>query len=256
MPRYLKKLIQAKREAEQLADETSAPLCPQFHGWHARGYLPHYDAPGVIQMITYRLEDAMPASLRHEWEALFQIEDERLRRTKIEAYLDLGRGACHLRDPSVATLVENGWLHFDGQRYRLLAWVVMPNHVHALLEVWEAPLPDLVRSWKSYTSKEANRLLKRSGRFWQEDYWDRYIRDEGHCSKAIHYTEWNAVKAGLVNAPELWPFSSANAKWKWSADVPSARYTQGAHVVHKNWERFERRADETSALLSPPDSSH
>jgi hypothetical protein len=69
-----------------------------FRGWHSRGYLPHFDMPGLVQFINDRLEDAMPANLRHEWATLLAINDELRRRTKIEEYLDRGRGSCLLRD--------------------------------------------------------------------------------------------------------------------------------------------------------------
>jgi REP element-mobilizing transposase RayT len=72
-------------------------------------------------------------------------------------------------------------LHFDGQRYRLLAWVVMPNHVHVLIETMTGhTLAAVLHSWKSYTAKEANRLLGRTGDFWQPEYFDRFIRDDRH----------------------------------------------------------------------------
>ena len=99
-------------------------------GWYTRGYLPHYDKPGTLQMVTFRLADAMPAARRHEWEALLKIEDDREQRTKLEAYLDLGHGECVLKNPRAAGAVEEVLLRFDGERYRLAAWVVMPNHVH------------------------------------------------------------------------------------------------------------------------------
>jgi REP element-mobilizing transposase RayT len=202
-----------------------------FKGWYTRGYLPHYDKPGTIQMVTYRLGDAMPASRRHEWEALLALEDEREKRTKIEAYLDQGYGACHLRDPRIAALVEENLLQFDGRRYRLIAWVVMPNHVHILFELWTEPLPRVVKSWKAYTAAVANRLLSRTGRFWEVDFWDRYIRDETHFDKARRYIETNPVKAGLTRQPDKWPFSSAHPRWQWTAGQGIIRY-YGAQLIH------------------------
>lgn len=209
--------MQPKRNIREFIREKRAwtePLSAEeeklgFHGWHSRGYLPHFDAAGVRQMITYRLHDAMPANRRHEWEVLLALEDERQKRMKIEAYLDSGRGECYLRQPEIAALVQGNLLHFDRDRYRLLAWVVMPNHVHALIEVLQTPLAEILHGWKSYTSKAANRLLNRSGDFWQDEYFDRYIRDEEHFRKAVHYIENNPVKAGLVNLPEEWIFGSS-----------------------------------------------
>jgi putative transposase len=196
-------------------------------GWTTRGYLPHYDKPGTVQMVTFRLADAMPASRRHEWEALFEIEDEREQRTQLEAYLDRGYGACVLRDPRAAAAVEAVLLHSDGQRYRLAAWVVMPNHVHVLFEMGDLPMGQLLKIWKGASSNAINQLLGRSGTLWQREYWDRYMRDDEHFRKARHYVEWNPVKAGLVKLPEAWSFGGANPRWTWSAEE---RY-RGGHLV-------------------------
>src|SRR6185437_10809826 len=77
-----------------------------FRGWHERGYLPHRDEPGLTQFVTFRLVDSFPESLRSEWEHLWRIEDDRERRIELEAYLDRGRGECHLRRSEVAQIVE------------------------------------------------------------------------------------------------------------------------------------------------------
>lgn len=123
-----------------------------FRGWHSRGYLPHFDTPGLVQFISYRLQDAMPSSLRHEWAALLEIDDELKRRTRIERYLDRGRGDCLLGHHAAAAVVEGNWLHCDGRDYRMLAWVVMPNHVHLLVEIWMVPQSRLVARWKGFIS--------------------------------------------------------------------------------------------------------
>ena len=125
-------------------------------------------------------------------------------------YLDRGYGSCHLRDARIAELVEGALLHFDLERYRMLAWCVMPNHVHAVVET----LPNhevgaVVHSWKSFSSKAANRILRRSGTFWQREYHDRFIREEGHFRNAVHYVERNPVTAGLVRKAEEWRWGSA-----------------------------------------------
>ncbi len=83
----------------------------------------------------------------------------------------------------------------------------MPNHVHVLIEVKEHSLSDIVRSWKSYTAHQVNKLLGRTGRFWMPDYFDRFIRDERHFAATVEYIRQNPVKAGLVDAPEKWPWS-------------------------------------------------
>ena len=99
---------------------------------------------------------------------------------------------------------------FDGVRYRLTAWVVMPNHAHLLLTpAAEQELSQILHSLKSYTANEANKILRRSGEFWQPESFDRRIRDANHFANTISYIENNPVKARLCKRPEDWPFSSA-----------------------------------------------
>ena len=210
MKRSVYETIREKREWHTPHDPEAATM--GFRGWYSRGYLPHFDMPGVWQMINYRLDDALPASRRHEWAALLAIDDDLKRRAKMEEYLDAGFGNCELRDVRAALIVEDNWLHFDGSDYRLLAWVVMPNHVHVMVEIWQKPQSDLLKNWKGFSSRRINSLLRRRGKLWQDDYWDRYIRDEEHYRKVVHYIEWNPVKAGLVATPEKWPFSSARLR--------------------------------------------
>jgi REP element-mobilizing transposase RayT len=92
----------------------------------------------------------------------------------------------------------------------MYAWVVMPNHVRAVFtpaEGWS--LSSILHSWKSFTAGQGNRMLGRRGQFWQEDYFDRYIRDERQFAATVQYIEENPVKAGLCLWKEEWPFGSA-----------------------------------------------
>ncbi|MHB8521694.1 MAG: transposase [Limisphaerales bacterium] len=180
-----------------------------FRGWHQRGFLPHFDAPHVTQFVTFLLADSFPVMRRAEWEPLLQEKDDSTKRKKLEAWLDRSHGNCWLRRSEVAEVVEQVLLEPGGRDYRLLAWVVMPNHVHLVVDVWDVPLAKLVGGWKGRSSRLANRLLKRHGQFWQEDYFDTLIRDESHLKKAIGYTEQNPAKACLVNDSHDWPWSSA-----------------------------------------------
>ena len=154
---YLRQLVDAKNKSFRPLTEEEKAL--GFLGWHERGYLPHCDYPWLVQFVTFRLEDSMPASRRGEWEHLLKIENVREKRTKLEEYLDRGIGECHLRDPRVAKLTEESLLHFQNERYELLAWCVMPNHVHVLVHVWRTPLWKMVQSWKRYISTEAEAVL-------------------------------------------------------------------------------------------------
>lgn len=190
-------------------------------GWYSRGYLPHLDQPGLYQSITFRLEDSVPEAVIQRWQAELRWRADlpsdapavvKLRR-QIVAYEDAGHGACWLRLPVLATLVEEALFHFDGQRYRLIAWCIMPNHVHVLIETWAGyPLDKVLHSWRSYTAQQANQVLKRRGAFWARDYYDRYMRDEAHFRQTVTYIEENPVKAKLVKAAADWRFSSAARK--------------------------------------------
>jgi putative DNA methylase len=110
--------------------------------------------------------------------------------------------------------VQTGFWHHDGVRYRLHAWVIMPNHVHVLLEIWQVPMGKILQNWKGYMAKEANKILGREGAFWAGDYFDRCIRDEDHFRKVVRYIENNPVKAGFVSMAEDWRWSSAHYRSK------------------------------------------
>ena len=180
-----------------------------FLGWHENGYLPHRDEPGLVQFVTFRLADAFPAELRSEWAGLLQIEDDRKRRIELEAYLDKGRGECHLRQPAIARVVEDALRFRHGVQYDLRAWVIMPNHVHLLFQVQDVPMWRLVDAWKGYTAKETNKILGRKGKVWQDGYWDTYMRGNEHETRTRRYVENNPVKVGLARTTKEWPWSSA-----------------------------------------------
>lgn len=200
-------------KADRSLDST-APNRSTTHahlGWHHRGYLPHCDAPGLIQSVTFRLADSLPASQHAVWTELSRVAGDARRRALAESWLDTGYGSCALRHPHFADLVQTALLHFDGVRGRILAWVVMPNHVHALVRIQTGwPLQFLVKSWKSYSARAINSRLGRRGAFWQPDYFDRYIRDDAHLRREIAYIEANPVQARLAASAAAWPWSSAS----------------------------------------------
>jgi hypothetical protein len=115
-------------------------------GWHSRGYLPHFDSPETIQFITFRLIDSLPSEAIQKMQLAKALSD-----SERDSLLDAGSGACWLRLPEIARIVENALLHFDGERYRLLAWTIMQNHVHVLIEPMnDQRLGDIVSSWKRF----------------------------------------------------------------------------------------------------------
>ena len=172
--------------------------------WHSRGYLPHFEQEGAVQSVTFRFADSLPNGCGKAADPRKIVNEE----------LDRGRGACLLSIPAIAELMVEILLHFDGVRYRLLAWVIMPNHVHAILE----PLPGwtlskILQGWKGYSAHEINSRLDRRGQVWESESYNRVIRDENHFWRAIQYIHWNPVKAGLATEPEDFPWSSA-ILWK------------------------------------------
>jgi REP element-mobilizing transposase RayT len=245
---------------------TNAESLEPHQGWHSRGYLPHWDHPGMIQSVNFRLGDSLPQAVLQKWKQEFGFDleqaghfpgapasrrrvgmenlplEKRRRdasapsakadsqrgrevalRRRIEKYLDAGHGECWLRRTDIARVVEGALFHFDGQRYRLLAWCIMPNHVHALIETREGfPLADVLHSWKSFTSHEANRLLQRIGVFWQREYLDRFVRNAEHFENVITYIEENPVKAGLAKIKADWSWSSARFRVSGSVGVSPA----------------------------------
>lgn len=183
-------------------------------GWHTRGYLPHYDGR-IAQFITFRLYDSLPQSVlrRLEEEIEREVPENKSRelRIKIEEYLDAGIGDCILNQTEVAQIVQDALLFYDSKLYRLIAWVIMPNHIHLLLTPNEGvSLSNIMKDLKGFTARSINKHLGRSGHVWQPEYFDRYIRSEDHYNKAVRYIENNPVKAKLVDRPEDWQFSSAS----------------------------------------------
>jgi len=144
---------------------------------------------------------------RTEAEFLEKLEVDRRFSMRLDAYLDQGRGACHLSRPPVARIVAENLRHLDGVRHELLAWCIMPNHVHTVMQLFVGQdLHRVLHSWKSFTSKKALRFLGCSAgtAFWQKEYFDRLIRDEEDLRDTIQYVVNNPLKAGLKDWPWVW----------------------------------------------------
>ncbi|WP_295391597.1 DNA methyltransferase [uncultured Thiodictyon sp.] len=186
------------------------------HGEH----LPHWTCNGAVYHIVCRLADAIPQSKLDQWAAPLSREEPgqqtdqaqqeaRYRRFKeIDTWLDSGYGASHLRQPAIAEIVANALKYFDGDRYRLHAWCVMPNHVHVIVEpLGDNPLSKIIHSWKSFTANAINRRLGLSGALWQADAYNHIIRTHKEYEYQVRYVWHNPDKANIPN----WP-------WRWTAD--------------------------------------
>ena len=214
--------------------ETPNPLRT---GIHTRGYLPHVKRDGARYFTTFRLEDALPkavfmkikAERERRLTAFYVQQNQSLKSAapapdqgildtinrdyhrQLEQYLDKSCGECWLANPAVAEIVRGALRYFEGQRYRLDAWVIMPNHVHVVL--WPMPnhsLSDIMKSWKGFTARKANELLNRTNQaFWQREPFDHWIRNDLEHARCCRYVVHNPVKARLCDAPEHWRWSSA-----------------------------------------------
>lgn len=177
--------------------------------------LPHWQQDAKYYFATWRLADSLPSELLQNWkleseawlasrqQPLCPADQEEYHRVfsdRIDAALDAGSGSCILKDPAIAEIVQSALRHFDGDRYELSAFVVMPNHIHVLFRLHEGQdLAKTLHSWKSFTAHEINKALKQQGPLWQEEYFDRIVRDGSHFARLVDYIVDNPGKAGLNN---------------------------------------------------------
>ena len=203
--------------------------------------MPHFDSGEVMQYVTLHLADSLSkqAIERLEAEIMLLLEEKHgtERRKRMEEWLDAGHGSCVLQVPEIAEMVQDTLFFFDGERYRLLAWVIMPSHVHVLLQPingWS--LAKIMASWKKFTAikicayrrlpENANLPIGEDGAnraigvprgirkdtpdpVWHREFYDRFIRDEVHYNKTVGYIHQNPVKAGMVKYATDWQWSSA-----------------------------------------------
>jgi REP element-mobilizing transposase RayT len=185
----------------------------------SRGELPHLYKPGGTYFVTFCLRDATPAGSH-------QPGRSPPRRPSVEKIRSLTipeadavaacseplprAGACWLRLDGPAQIMAAALRHWDGQRYALHAWCVMPNHVHVVVTPagsWR--LSAILHSWKSYSAGAINQLLGRRGTLWERESFDHLIRSIESYRWFVEYVRQNPVKAGLCKEPEDWPYGSA-----------------------------------------------
>jgi REP element-mobilizing transposase RayT len=188
-----------------------------------RGRLPHWEKDSGTYFITFRLADSLPKAvldrIESERQAIIKTasqmhrplsadEQRRIHQLStpvIEQFLDSGAGACHFNNAAVAAELATAFTHFEGKRYRLFAWCVMPNHGHVVARLFPGQtLAGVVHSWKSFSAKQANRILGSRGAFWQREYYDRLLRSEEELARAIRYVAENPVKGKLKNWRWVW----------------------------------------------------
>ena len=219
-----------------------------MQGNFRRRHLPHWDvadaayfvtaclagsisASGMHQLQQYRAEldcrKPPPHTLPQEWTRI----KHKLYFAKIDELLDGQPAVRHLGNSDAAECVRDSIYHFAGVRYDVIAYCVMPSHLHWVfqpLREWtdalgatrtkRTPREAIVHSVKSFTGTQCNQLLALSGRFWQVETYDHWVRDEDQLARIVEYVEQNPVKAGLVMKPEDWRWSSAADRRGW--DLP------------------------------------
>jgi primosomal protein N' len=211
----LEKIKEAmQRAAGILPAEPSSPFFNKDTEVHKHsGWLPHWRQSQKMYFVTFRLNDSVAQDQLRAWSAEKQIWEsyhpkpwnentwaeyhERFTK-QMEQWLDSAYGSCVLRQPEMGALVENALRHFDGTRYQLGEYVIMPNHVHVLVRPAEGQsLESILHSWKSFTAKQANIILKTSGVFWRDEYFDHLVRSSTQYEKFCVYIRENPVKARL-----------------------------------------------------------
>ncbi|WP_430451419.1 transposase [Rhodopirellula europaea] len=190
-------------------------------------HLPHWRQDGATYAVTFRLSDSLPkaklemlASMRREWEAKFpeprsEKAWQRYARTvtsRVNEWLDQGSGECHFSNWHFANELARAILHFQNEQYHVASYVVMPNHCHLIVRPFSAfELEDLLGAIKGVTSRFVNRELGRIGELWQQESFDRIIRDEEHLYNAIQYIGNNPLNVGL---PESQWFRWVDPEWE------------------------------------------
>ena len=195
-----------------------------------RRRLPHWRQDGCAYFVTFRLADSIPQPLLREWDVVRQgwlanhprpwtektfREYERKFTAQMEEYLHAGSGQCILKSPKNAYVVKDSRLHFDGDRYDLGNFVVMPNH--AILKPYgEFNLEDIIGRCKSFTAQEINKEKSSGGRVWSEECYDHIIRGEAEMNRIARYIRANPEKSGLKSDATINGGCTAN----WVCDLP------------------------------------
>ena len=118
-------------------------------------------------------------------------------------------GPLYLRQPELADMVVEAIRYRDLEHFHLHNFVVMPNHVHMLITP-QVPVSTLMQSLKRYTAREGNRILQLTGQsFWQDESYDRLVRDQTEFARIANYIEDNPITAGLTRERQQFRWSSA-----------------------------------------------
>lgn len=182
------------------------------------GDLPHWRQEGVAYFVTFRLADSLPQAQiqqlkddRAAWTKMYKYKNgynftkedwntyNYLFHDRVEKWLEAEYGSCILKRHDVLDVFVSSLKYFEGQKYDLDSFVIMPNHVHLIVTPRKGfELSQITHSWKSYSANKINKLLGLSGHLWQHESYDHIIRNEESLSQIRKYIENNPIKAGIV----------------------------------------------------------
>ena len=203
------------------------PFDPNEAVHNHRKKLPHWRQWGRTCFITSRLADSLPSHVLKAWHKLRDAwlgdhgissaqELDRLTEELRHAYhreftsrfhelLDAGHGECHLANATYAEMLVSKLIAGCGTNYQIDAWVIMPNHFHALVEPAEGVvLGDIVQRWKGGSAREINLARHATGKLWQREPFDHIVRSEAQMNHFRRYIALNPVKAGLKSGVCSW----------------------------------------------------
>jgi REP element-mobilizing transposase RayT len=180
--------------------------------------LPHWSQPHTTYFVTFRLADSIPVerinrikSDRKIWLMQYSepysdedwLEYNKLFSYTIQNILDSGVGACILREKAISDIVKDALLYFDGKRYGLGEWVIMPNHVHVIVTpLHNFSIKEITHSWKSFTAHKINKLLNRNGILWQHESYDHIIRNSRQLRFISKYIIENPIKGNCIKTAQ------------------------------------------------------
>ncbi|HUS36630.1 MAG TPA: transposase [Verrucomicrobiae bacterium] len=183
---------------------------------------------GGTYFVTFRLKGCLPAEalqkFKAEREAIIQKavagrrpltwhEQQEVFRwysSRVDAYLDAGHGEAFLCENHIAPIVASAIRFHENARFKLLAWALMPNHVHVVVQPFAGwTLSQILKSWKGFTARKINEILRREGALWQSESYDHLIRDDEDMARCCRYVVENPVQAGLCKQAEEWAWSNA-----------------------------------------------
>jgi 5-methyltetrahydrofolate--homocysteine methyltransferase len=223
--------------------------------------LPHWTKDGATYAVTFRLTGSLPKSatdahLAQTTELKNQIKKaeaqadnslaasfrERLTehyQTNLESALNKQEGNCWMNDDVIAKIVASALTHFDGVRYDLGSWSIMPNHVHLIIKPKSGyELSDILHSIKSFSAREANIALGRDGTFWQSESYDHVVRDADDFLNQTEYIQSNPEIAGLVD----WKWCSSKRLEASSTDDFVGGFVVGIHGADE-WSKQVEEAE-------------